>query len=121
MTTEIPNSGISHPLDDVYASDRAFFEQYPRRHFRVRPAWDIEMKDFARRGLTLTPPAGMCWWIIIRKLARGVRARHPFVAAHDLPIDPPEGQAREVYQRLIDNDTSDAAAWLKSIPFNEGH
>jgi hypothetical protein len=67
--------------DVVLSSDRTFFEQHPRRQFRVRPAWDVEIEDFARAGAILrTLPDGLCWWFVVHQIQPGYRMRFPLPA-----------------------------------------
>src|SRR5262249_28235110 len=80
-------------------SDRTFFRHHPRRNFRLRPAWTVEIEDFIRRGgiKTHALPDGACWWMLVRKLAPHWRVRYPIVAPSDLFPDPPEDIARVIW------------------------
>ena len=72
-------------------SDRTFFRQHPQRSFRLRPAWTIEVEDTARNdGMPNDLPDGHSWFVIVHRIARGVRLRWLIAAPQDLPIDPPE-------------------------------
>jgi hypothetical protein len=88
--------------DIVWASDRTFFAQHPRRRFRVRPAFDIEIEDFVRHASYNPPPAPADWchWIIMQQVAPGVRFRWPFMARHDLPIDVSEQTVRSIWKQI---------------------
>jgi hypothetical protein len=80
-------------------SDRTFFKQHPQRRFRLRPAWDVEIEDFARRSGPL--PAlreGHCWWIVVQQLRPGLRSRMPFSASHNLQLEASERAAREMWK-----------------------
>jgi hypothetical protein len=83
----------------TWASDRTFFDQHPRRRFRVRPAFDVEIEDFARHDVALQRnlPAGLCWWVAVYHIHPGVRMRCPLAAPHDLPTEVPEEEARHVW------------------------
>lgn len=86
--------------DVVLASDRIFFEQHPRRSFRIRPAWDVEIEDFARHAvIQRTLPAGLCWWVAVHQVHRGFRMRFPLAAPHHFPTEVPEADARHVWNR----------------------
>jgi hypothetical protein len=82
-------------------SDRIFFRQHPKRRFRLRPAWTCEIEAFARHGGRLEePPAGLMWWISVRQIAEGVRARLLLGAPHHLPVETSEADARRIWRRL---------------------
>jgi hypothetical protein len=85
--------------DTAWSSDRAFFEQHPQRRYRLRPAWDAEIEQNRLRGECTSLPAGLCWWVAVHLIAPGVRMRQLLGAGHDLPIDPPEKVAREMFER----------------------
>jgi len=85
-------------------SDRVFFRQHPRRNFRLRPAWSVEIEDFARHGLVPELSSGLCWWILVYQLAHGWRMRWPFPAPHYYPPDPPEQVARDVWRTSASRD-----------------
>src|SRR5262249_37682615 len=43
--------------------------QHPERNFRLRPAWGVEIEDFARRGgIVRELSNGLCWWILFTNL-----------------------------------------------------
>lgn len=91
---------IERVEDVVLSSDRTFFAQHPRRQFRVRPAWDVEIEDFARAGAILrTLPDGLCWWVVVHQIQPGYRTRFPLPAPHHFPTEVPESDARRVWNR----------------------
>lgn len=91
---------IGRVEDVVLSSDRTFFEQHPRRQFRVRPAWDVEIEDFARAGAILrTLPDGLCWWVVVHQIQPGYRTRFPLPAPHHFPTEVPEADARRVWNQ----------------------
>lgn len=87
---------IEQLLDDVVmVSDRNVFAHHPRREFRVRSAWELEIEQLERgaasSGLTITAtpvPAGWCWWVLVWQVEPGAWFRKPFLAPHDLPPEP---------------------------------
>jgi hypothetical protein len=97
--------------DIVWASDRAFFEQQPTRQFRIRPAWNFEIEDFAlHHGEEFfpTPAQGHCWWIVVRQVRPGFRARYPFTGPHTLPCEAPEEHARGIWFRVSPSKVNEA-------------
>ena len=98
----VSNCAVSERVENiVWASDRAFFDQHPRRKYRLRPAWNIEMEDFDRHaGPISTPPEGGCWWVVVHEIRPGVRVRLPFIAPHHLPTESSEGDARHVWEQV---------------------
>lgn len=98
-----PDPKLAAQIEDiVWASDREFFKTHPQRQYRLRPAWDIELKDQEVMTGDVSPPLcdGHCWWTIVYQVTPGVRARQCFQAPHDLPIDPPEAACRIMAKRL---------------------
>jgi hypothetical protein len=94
-------------------SDRQFFGQHPRRRFRLRPAWDIEIQHFARHGGGGPQvPAGHCWWMLVRLVKPHVRMRFAFTAKHDLPPETSERDARRIWRRVV---TPEWTALLQQI------
>jgi hypothetical protein len=85
--------------DTVWASDRKFFEQHPRRKFRLRPAFAVEVEDFDRHKPLRALPDGFCWWIAVRCLFPGARQRTPF-GSHHLPAESSESDARRIWHRV---------------------
>jgi hypothetical protein len=84
-------------------SDRIFFRQHPKRKFRLRPAWDVELEDFSRAsdgkcGYVLPDP--LIWWIIVYQAKPGVRFRTPIFAPHTMPTEVSERDARAVWRGL---------------------
>jgi hypothetical protein len=102
MTETIQGDALTLAVDTgPCESDRLFFRQHPQRTFRLRPAWTIEIEDFARRGgiSSRELPDGLCWWMLVHQLAaRAVRLRMPLAAPHYWPPDPPENVARDVWR-----------------------
>jgi len=88
--------------ETVWRSDRAFFQQHPRRRFRIRPAWDAEVEDFIRHSgePRLTLRAGDCWWIVVHQVRPGARSRLLFAASHTLPFEASEKDARRIWSLL---------------------
>jgi hypothetical protein len=86
--------------DVVLSSDRAFFDQHPRRQFRVRPAFDVEIEDFARHGaIERTLPEELCWWVTVHQIRPGIRMRFPLAAPHHFPTEVSEITARDVWAK----------------------
>jgi hypothetical protein len=100
--TSLSDDGLFE--DIVMASDRAFFLQHPQRCFRLRPAWDIELEHLTRHSGEPLPTlqAGLCWWVVVRNYAPGVRGRFPFAAPHDLPTETSEETASEIFRRVTE-------------------
>lgn len=86
--------------DVVWSSDREFFKARPKRHYRVRPAWDAEIRDHD----TICPDdrvpllPGNCWWVAVLNGPPGLRARVFFQGPHNRDPDPPEQAARAVFK-----------------------
>jgi hypothetical protein len=87
--------------DTAWASDRTFFEQHPRRQLRLRPAFNIEIEDFARHAeYDSAIPADWCHWIIVQRVAPGVRVRFPFAGHHSLRLDMSESNIGALLERI---------------------
>jgi hypothetical protein len=86
----------------AWHSDRTFFQQHPRRRFRIRPAWDVEVEDFVRHSGEPRPTlkAGDCWWIVVHQVRPGARSRLLFTASHTLPPEASERDARRIWSLL---------------------
>jgi hypothetical protein len=96
---DLSNSVVVRRVEDiVLSSDRTFFDQHPRRQFRVRPAFDVEIEDFARHGaIERTLPEELCWWTVVHQIRPGIRMRFPLAAPHHFPTEVSEDQARDVW------------------------
>jgi hypothetical protein len=108
MTEIVKGDDISLAVDTgPCESDRAFFRQHPQRNFRLRPAWSVEVEDFARRG-GISPrelPDGLCWWILVHQLVRHkIRLRWPLPAPHTFFPDPPENIVRDIWRDHVPRD-----------------
>src|SRR5262245_50749576 len=70
MTELVKGDDIALAVDTrPCESDRVFFGQHPERNFRLRPAWGVEIEDFARRGgIVRELSNGLCWWILFTNL-----------------------------------------------------
>ena len=96
--------------DTAWPSDRAYFEARPQRSYRVRPAWEVEIRGAlsVHEGRALAAsemlplPPGDCWWVIVHQIAPGVRMRFPFPCFHDMDPDPPEKVCKRIYRALSD-------------------
>ena len=84
-------------------SDRAFFRQHPQRNFRLRPAWAVEIEEFARKGtIERKLPDELCWWVLVHQLiAHKVRLRWPLPGPHDFYPGPPEEIALAVWDQNV--------------------
>jgi len=104
VTESIQGDALDELIDTgPCESDRTFFRHHPRRNFRLRPAWTIEIDDFIHRGGIKTHdlPDGTCWWMLVRKLAPHWRVRYPIVAPDYLFADPPEEIVHGVWRRYM--------------------
>lgn len=104
-----PDPELAQKVEDiVWASDRAFFESHPGRHYRLRPSWDLELKDYNVVSMdegypeeSTVPPPGYCWWTAVYQgKTPGLRTRLIFAFTPDAAIDPPEHIAKGVVERL---------------------
>jgi hypothetical protein len=95
----LPDSEVIRRVEDTaLSSDRIFFEQHPGRKFRVRPAFDVEIEDFARHGaIERTLPEKLCWWVAVHQIRSGIRMRFPLAAPHHFPTEVSEATARNVW------------------------
>jgi hypothetical protein len=89
-TTDFPEN------DPIMASDRNFFEQYPQRKFRLRPAFNAEIDDLVQPGAVLLN--GCCWWALVHCIAPGARFRFLFQAPHFFETETSEATARKVWR-----------------------
>jgi hypothetical protein len=89
--------------------DAAFFEQNPKRNFRMRLATPGEIaatEIIGNGGAPLPLPEGALWWTIIKQVSPGVRFRVQVYA----PLPPwplkeiPEQVAREVFNVAIGHE-----------------
>jgi hypothetical protein len=101
----------------VWPSDRKFFDDYPRRKFRIRRATEAEIAEceLANGSASQFPP-GMAL-VLVKSVAPGVRTRQLFSATHtdddgivrDLPLplgfEPPENVCRAFYRRITSPQT----------------
>jgi hypothetical protein len=101
----------------VWCSDRTFFQQHPRRRFRIRPAWDAEIEDFVCHSGEPRPAlkVGDCWWIVVHQIRPGVRSRLLFAASHTLPPEASEKDARQIWSWLC------APAWADTLRALDQH
>src|SRR5262249_24392670 len=104
---------VAHQLEAVSASDRKFFEQQPRREFRLRPAWAVEVADFARHGMDPALPDGACWWVAVHRVHEKLRQRTPFGAPHWLPTQSSEAEARRMWHRVCPPRWKELVRWAR--------
>jgi hypothetical protein len=98
--------------DTVLGSDRRFFELHPHREFRLRPAFDAEVEDFARNGvIERALPDRLCWWTIVHRISPGLRMRFPLAAPHNLPTEISEADAQRIWDRRCPGE------WKERISF----
>jgi hypothetical protein len=112
----LPDTEVLRRVEDiVWASDRKFFRQHPRRQYRVRPAWAIEMEDFRRHGDIPDLRDGLMWWVAVREVRRGWRMRIPFVAPAALPPgDIAEDDALFVWEQVTPDRAQVLATDIKT-------
>lgn len=112
-TTYLSDAEIIHRVEHtVLASDRRFFELHPHREYRLRPAFEAEVEDFARNGvIERALPDHLCWWTIMHRVSPGLRMRFPLAAPHNLPTEISETDASEIWARRCPDE------WKKRIRF----
>jgi len=100
--------------DTAWPSDRNFFEQRPRRRFRVRPAWSAEIEEFTCLAVIEQAllPNGFCWWVVVHQIKPGMRIRLPLAAPHNAPTEVTEAQARRVWAA---RSPAGCKKWLRGI------
>jgi len=97
----LSNAELSQQIEDtVWASDRKFFKQHPRRKFRLRPAFAVEVEDFDRHKPLGALPDGFCWWVVVYCIHLQARQRIPFGAPHRLPAESSESDACRIWHRV---------------------
>lgn len=99
------HSCYQHATDtsfDAIESDKRFFEQYPHRQHRIRPACEGEIDAMQLSGNTLAPPPYR-EFCVIQRYGRGLHLR-AFVSL--VPRDP---------ATFVDNATEDLAARLFAL------
>jgi hypothetical protein len=97
-------------LDRVIAADRAFFDRFPDRQYRIRQAAEVEIDEFEIiLNFPLRPrPPDKKIFIGVKKLADGVRRRMHFAASVTDEVDVSETVARELFERLARGETISA-------------
>jgi hypothetical protein len=92
-------------MASMHAIDRRFFDRYPEREYRGRPAFSKEVELEARlRPLPSTPPAGARFFTLVRRVAPGVLS-HLIIAVSNTDNEPwlelPEDVSREWYEHAV--------------------
>ncbi len=96
----------------VMKDDRSFFENNKDRSYRLRPAYETEIKEFVlkvafdptmctnNKGKDVPMPDDWCWWIAVWQIEPGARYRRGFAAPMDLDPNPTERVAKGVWDLL---------------------
>jgi hypothetical protein len=111
----------------VWPSDRKFFDDYPRRKFRIRRATEAEIaEDELTSGRASFFPPGMAL-VLIKHVAPGVRMRQLFSTTYsddagvvrNLPLpagfEPPEDVCRAMYRRIASSQTRKLERQVASV------
>ena len=81
------------------ADDVVYFECFPDRSHRVRPAVLAEMREvMARGGPTMLPKRGK-WATIVHQVRPGLHLQQVAIVPRDTPDDIGEVRARELWER----------------------
>jgi hypothetical protein len=90
---------IANRVEQMTQADRLFFERFPARQHRVRPASQAEIEE--RRILEYLPPIpnGSRFFIVVRQVASCIRMRALVVAPEDNETDMPESQCRAIFEQ----------------------
>ena len=103
---------LAERVDRITQTDRRFFERYPHRRHRVRPADQAECEQHALLGgKPLALPPGSRLFIAIRNISPGARVFFP--APEIRETDTSEAAAREVFKAVAPPQAWAAEAELR--------
>lgn len=89
---------LADKVDRVTESDRRFFERFPHRQYRVRPAGQAEIETLNVMGDNWSPGASLC--TVIRNIALGVRVRAFVTILGPMDTDIDDDDARALFERV---------------------
>lgn len=89
---------LADRVDRVTESDRRFFERFPQRQYRFRPAGQAEIESLNVAGDSWPPGASLC--TVVRNIAPGMRARAFVPIVGPMETDVGEEAARALFERV---------------------
>ena len=89
---------LADKVDMVTESDRRFFERFPHRQYRVRPAGQAEIEALNVMGDNWSPGASLC--TVVRNIAPGMRARAFVPILGPMDTDVGEEAARALFESV---------------------
>jgi|APCry1669192522_1035417.scaffolds.fasta_scaffold00309_6 hypothetical protein len=89
---------LADKVDRVTESDRRFFERFPHRQYRVRPAGQAEIEALDVMDGNWSPGATPC--VAVRNIAPGVRARAFIFTLGPVDTDIGEDDARAIFESV---------------------
>jgi hypothetical protein len=93
---------LSGEIDRLINADRSFFQRRPERAHRIRRAFAPEVAVLALlyRQIEDLPPH-LAWFVAVRQMVPGTRARTFFVHPRGLDTDLPEETAAAVFEATL--------------------
>jgi hypothetical protein len=89
---------LADKVDRITDSDRRFFERFPNRQHRVRPAGQAEIETLNAAGDNWPPGASLC--TVVRNIAPGIRARAFAPILGPVDTDLGEDAARALFESI---------------------
>jgi hypothetical protein len=100
LTGDVVRHKIADRVDRITEFDAQFFQRFPHRQYRLRPAGRAEIETLQILQDKMPVPIGFLVYAAIRQIEPGIRAR-AFVSLPEITAaDAPEHIAREVFERV---------------------
>jgi hypothetical protein len=109
-------------VDKITNADRKFFERFPHRKHRVRPAGRAEIEQdalFAGKARPHLPP-DLIYYAIVKNVARGARLRAIVIGNEGWDTDLSEDKARERFEAARTSQFSEIEQALIELSGGQG-
>lgn len=103
-------------VDEITEADRRYFERFPHRQHRLRPASMAEVSDYETmaRGLKPVPP-GYRYHVVIRNVVPGIRLRVYLLWPASAETEISEDLARQVFEAHASEDIRRLADVVRDV------